>query len=603
MGYQNMLLEDLVNKIEQGTLILPAIQRGYVWDEKRICDLFDSLMRDYPVGSFLFWEMTEKDFNEFTFHHFLKEVDKTSTTPVESTPVDKYENNMVAVLDGQQRLTSLYIGLKGSYTSRVKKEFKDENGQNPERFLCLNLLSDISADNDESFEFQFLSKTQIDNSRLEKSEEVYWYKVSDIFDFVDSRQDPWEYCAELFEAYPTRLTSRAQRNLGKLINVVFQDATLSCFPAKKKSLNEVARIFERVNNNGVVLTGADLMLSMASATKKTDMQKEINDALKRIKEFTEKPFRCDREFVLTAALMAIDSPTIASKRKESYSTKNIEKIIENWDRIIDSICQALYFLEKLGFQINKLKKVYVYPVALYFYHAQLDGEKQAFGSNPVAQQNREKIRLWILTAQAKKLFAEGSGVTILAIRKIMNEERESGNKVFPLEALCSDKISRDMKITRDTIEDILSSDYTKALPWLMVIGGSSYDKDVEFHEDHIWPKSVMRDSKKIKKVYKEYANEDISDEDLRFYQDNYNTLVNLQPLNYMDNSGKGDKLFDVWLNGNFTNLQEVEAYKHRQYIPQLEDYGFHNFKAFIKERKKLLRKRLIDLFDVKDEED
>lgn len=101
---------EVVDWIAQGKLLLPAIQREYEWKADQVVSLFDSLMRDYPIGSFLFWKVNAESSTKYRFYRFLPyyhERDKRHNEPaVITTP---YE--LTVVLDGQQRLTSLFIAL------------------------------------------------------------------------------------------------------------------------------------------------------------------------------------------------------------------------------------------------------------------------------------------------------------------------------------------------------------------------------------------------------------------------------------------------------------------------------------------------------------
>lgn len=75
MGYKAMSIRDVLSAYEEGGIILPAIQRNYVWQEDQILALFDSLMKGYPVGTFLFWEVKDHELESFVFNSFLKDID------------------------------------------------------------------------------------------------------------------------------------------------------------------------------------------------------------------------------------------------------------------------------------------------------------------------------------------------------------------------------------------------------------------------------------------------------------------------------------------------------------------------------------------------
>jgi len=73
MSYFEQSIKDVLVEIEDGKLFLPAIQRKFVWSEEQITKLFDSLMRGYPIGTFLFWQIDkEKDnTNGYVFYDFI----------------------------------------------------------------------------------------------------------------------------------------------------------------------------------------------------------------------------------------------------------------------------------------------------------------------------------------------------------------------------------------------------------------------------------------------------------------------------------------------------------------------------------------------------
>ena len=142
MGYENMTINKVFDGIEGKTIVLPALQRNYVWKEEQICSLFDSLMKGYPIGSFLFWNVAEQERTNYHFHSFSKNIDISDKKNIRGVRGDEItpQTSVTAVLDGQQRVTSLLIGLKGSYKSVVKKDRKNSDGTYPERYLALNLL-------------------------------------------------------------------------------------------------------------------------------------------------------------------------------------------------------------------------------------------------------------------------------------------------------------------------------------------------------------------------------------------------------------------------------------------------------------------------------
>lgn len=114
MGHKEpMTIANALRQIQERRLILPAIQREYVWKPSQVIRVFDSVMRGYPVGSFLSWRVLPDTVSEFKFYGFMKDYSAFDNrhNPVIDIPTDR---EVVAILDGQQRLTSPNIGLRGN---------------------------------------------------------------------------------------------------------------------------------------------------------------------------------------------------------------------------------------------------------------------------------------------------------------------------------------------------------------------------------------------------------------------------------------------------------------------------------------------------------
>ena len=156
MAYETPLtIAEVIQDITANKYVLPSIQREYVWDTEQIETLFDSLMRDYPIGAFLFWEVEKKKLLDYDFYEFMKyyhEKIATHNNKINLKGID----GVTAVLDGQQRLTSIYIGLKGSYAYRLKYKRVKEDDSYPVMYLYLNLLSFADRETNK-YDFRFLT--------------------------------------------------------------------------------------------------------------------------------------------------------------------------------------------------------------------------------------------------------------------------------------------------------------------------------------------------------------------------------------------------------------------------------------------------------------
>ena len=149
------LLKDLLTEIEQGRYAIPEIQRPYVWTNPQVRELFESIYKGYPIGSIIVWEPAPEIFEEYSdlFRAFTKELE------------DKRRNFKYVVIDGQQRLLSLWLAKRGRVT------IVDTYGHERER--TINLYYNV--DNDEFF---------VDRARRKYENDPYVYRVSDILDYV-----------------------------------------------------------------------------------------------------------------------------------------------------------------------------------------------------------------------------------------------------------------------------------------------------------------------------------------------------------------------------------------------------------------------------------
>ena len=156
MAYEIPLtVSEVVKDISNNKYVLPSIQREYVWDTAQIETLFDSLMQGYPIGAFLFWEISRDKLKDYDFYEFLKNYHEKNSIHNQKADL-KGSDGVVAVLDGQQRLTSLYIGLKGTYAYRLKYKQKKNDNAFPVRSLYLNLVASASDDTN-LYDFKFLT--------------------------------------------------------------------------------------------------------------------------------------------------------------------------------------------------------------------------------------------------------------------------------------------------------------------------------------------------------------------------------------------------------------------------------------------------------------
>lgn len=580
MAYETPLtIAEVMRDISNNKYVLPSIQREYVWDTEQIETLFDSLMQDYPIGAFLFWEIEKSRLQDYDFYEFLQKYHEKNNTHNKKVDL-KGSDGVTAVLDGQQRLTSIYIGLKGSYAYRLKYKQKKSESAYPVRYLYLNLIED-AQDETNRYDFRFLT-----DKEFKGMSGGYWYRVGDILNMTQPGETSQYVLDHIAFAgtFTKEQTMHANNTLQKLYNVVHTDKTLSYYKEKAVELDKVLNIFIRVNSGGTVLTYSDLLLSIASA------QWENHDAREEITDFVDDVnsigggFRINKDFVLKTALVLTDFPNIAF-RVDNFNKPNMMKIEANWENIKRAIKQAVNLVSSFGFTGETLSSNNaLIPIAYYLHTIGMPDNFVESGAN---KDNRAKIKKWLIMALLKKAF---SGQPDNVIRPIRDIIRENGNNEFPITQII-DKFKGTNKSIHFTDYDIdeylLKLKYGKSetLSALMLLY-PSLDFCNKFHEDHMYPKSKFRKSY-LRKM-------GVPEDQLDTYIDSVNDISNLQLLAAQLNEEKLNSDFDVWFNTQYPTDTDKIQYRTIHYLPDM-DYTYPNFLTFLDKRKQLLRKKLAEL--------
>lgn len=198
-------IREALNKIQSNKYLLPAIQREFVWKSEQIENLFDSLMNDYPIGSFLFWNVEKP--RDYRFYKFIQKYNQKYQNHNELINLADNQE-IIAILDGQQRLTALCIGLLGTYTEKLPYYRWDSPLAFPEKNLCLNLFD---GDSEKKYEFKFCTDKEIS----QKNEKIYWFKINEILK-IENPYEIYPVCANLCSDFNKELEKQAYNKLVSL---------------------------------------------------------------------------------------------------------------------------------------------------------------------------------------------------------------------------------------------------------------------------------------------------------------------------------------------------------------------------------------------------
>lgn len=561
MPYIQCTTREIIENIESRKIFLPLIQRKFVWEEEQMTKLLDSMMQGYPFGTFLFWKVKVNTINKegLPIYDFIKDYDERDKTynPRASVAHKNEDEYIYLVLDGQQRLTSLYISLCGSLRKKIPKKRWDNPDAFPRKELYFNLRSKKENEEDDVYyEFAFLTK----NAAAQDSEKL-WYRVKDIFAYTGESEINTELLIPKGWVSDKTITN----NIIRLYEVLKKDSDISYFEiGEDKKLDDVLDIFVRVNSGGTVLSKTDLLFSTIAADWK-EARDEIDEFLSNINTIGDH-YNFDSDFIMRTCLYILDMPILMTVK--SFDKKNIAAIRDHWDKIKDSIKDTVTLLDELGFSSdNIISSNAVLPIIYYRFKQ----GKNAFVDDSV----RNDIRKYFIISQIKKVFGGHSNQTLDALRSYL---KDSGR--FNYAELKDIKLAYDNDLSCD-IGDIehWMSEYKKG-PYTFLLLTLLYPdlkyEQLKFEQDHIHPDAGFGKNK-LKKVI--LANgKHLTPEQIDDWRSKKDTLPNLHLLSPKENDKRQDTPLKDWLN----------AGKRVGFLPEEVDFDLASFEQFYEKRKALL---------------
>ncbi|AUP78388.1 DUF262 domain-containing protein [Flavivirga eckloniae] len=564
--FRDVSIKNVIEDLNQ-SYFLPDIQREYVWlrkaKEKKIEQLFDSILRGYPIGSFLFWKLkkddieTNKDAKEdseklnFQLYKFIENYDERKTHNEKVNIEQINSDDLSIVLDGQQRLTSLYIGLKGTRTLKKPKAWWDNPNAFEEKQLFLNLRYQPNEENpDDNFDFDFLRKNTIPKI----DENNYWFKIGDIL----------ELGSIVSYAREKNLSDNEAEILEKLKDAFCTKSLISYFEETEKNLDKVLKIFIRVNSGGTQLSYSDLLMSILTANFSTDIRDVMNKFVDSLKE---QGFGVmGRDQVLKTCLLLTESNHIFQLK--NFSKSNINKIEDNWEGITETIFKATKLLKEFGYT-NQLSSAYILSAVAYY----------IFKKKNIVQEDKTELLKFVRNAQITSYFTTSLDGKLEVVAKII---RTAENFKMVNNKLAISKV-QPLKISRDDIDRMMDFQYGNPaiLPILQILYPDLDYKNSTFHIDHIYPKSKFKPK-----------NTDLDGD----YLTEANFLYNLQLLQGEENLAKKAKNPEIWLGEHFSNNEEqIKAYKRRNYIDENCELNWGGIKEFNEYRTEKIKAKLKEI--------
>lgn len=563
MEYIPVRVIDIIRQVNRD-IYLPAIQREFIWGTDRIERLFDSIMADFPIGSFLFWKLEQRNKDEWPVYEFIRDFDGEAPHNPEASMAG-ITKDVTLVLDGQQRITSLLIGLKGSYRYFYYRWRKTS--------LYLNLLKPPtpSDENPEELAYGFAFRESGDPNG---NAPQLWYPVGRILDFEDAEDAKADWRSRL-AGLPQDQHDNANRLIGRLHNRIHTTLLGNYYQEKSQDYDKILQVFVRANSAGQPLEYSDLLLATATA------KWETLDARREIHEFTDSlndigtGYGFGKDFVLKACLYLTENLPIQYKVK-NFTRSNLRKIEENWGGIKNALATTVRLISRFGFNSkNVVAPLALLPIALYL----LKRGNWAFDMSSKVEDAEAQvaIRKWFIFSTLKNAFGGSSDTTLNRLRELLKEaDRDTP---FPADVLYK-SLGIEPKLTDDEIQRILGYAYQGRYTNLVLslLYPDRDWKDAVFHEDHIFPQSEFQIRLLKRRGYAESK--------VQSYIAKYNLLANLQLLTESENLSKNATPFEEWIK------TRDAPFRQRHLIPEMTSYAFDAFDYFYEQRKDGLVKAL-----------
>lgn len=549
----------LMNQISDDEVVLPAIQRDFVWTEAQTSNLLDSIMRGYPIGIALLWET----YNDIQYRNFTREFRKGS---LHSYRENQDHRRLRVVLDGQQRLQSLFIAL---------------HGQRDGREVYFDVLSGEQLDDsqDDRYMFDFYSRKGAND------ENQSWIEYLAEADDRDPDEVPeWLVPVQGLFLMPVRDRRELSKTLAKDLKLTEEellqlednlatfdqvftrdqsilqmstiDQDLPAASPSRKTETDVLEVFVRINREGTPLSRSDLIFSMLKLGWKESAEglPEFVDAINN-----GNSFDLDTDFVVRCLFATSGlggKLQIDLLRRQS----NVTSLKANFDQCCDAIRATVDFVQiHCQCQSSRLlgSSVTLVPIVHYLF---------GLPSHEVPNDQIDRLRTAIYVLGLARPFSRYGESRVGNFVRTALDGREEGSTVFPLEETIG-FVRQWERI--NSVEDLAESNHQLTLHLIQGLSGARVQYSRNAPEvDHIFPRAELRKKNR--------------------HEDDINDLANFWILAQRKNRNKSNRKPKDY----FSDVSKRELDK-ALIDPALLDY--RSFSRFIRQR----REGLLEVLETK----
>lgn len=556
-------ISDIVTEIDEEKFVLPVIQRSLVWTEEKMELLYDTVLKGNSFGGIMVIEEEKGTRPLFSYRPFTKDGNF-----IASKEVEKLFQTQSFVIDGQQRLQSFYIGLKGSI-----------NGKE----LYFDLFSDYNSE----FEFRFSKMLKdLPKSSKEIAErpitKYFWYSAKELLKKLRETNDDDDISEEIIlsnniqnneeKEYICKNIRTFYKNIVSAESLGISKVTINKKLPEIENRQIIVELFRRLNDGGTRLSSFDLVASVLKGFS-WEMEGFLREMLEDNKEIG-----LSQENLIKLIFLLQGNH---NKEMASIEVSDAEFAIANKERIRIVIKVLKDFLKRTYlydyYKDENRSFIPLFFIAYHLFHKDISNKEMEryFDNYDTSNEDFPLMKDWIFHSLLNGVFrSKGAGWIPYStgIRKILNVVKEYKNKLFPTDKLFSIYREHPIIFTKDYLIDNdydRLEDLDKSLIFYLIYGKIIRTSDI----DHIMPKNIL-----LKKGY-----------DL----EEINSIKNFQLLDSRTNQfDKNGKSFFDWVS-NPIYVKDLSEYLKIHLIPSNEAiWREENFREFIEERRKLILKRI-----------
>ncbi|MBO4639887.1 MAG: DUF262 domain-containing protein [Treponema sp.] len=554
LNYGETTIYEIIKSIERDQYVMPAFQRQYVWNMEQIEKLWDSILSDFPISTFLFWHLDENNTtNETFFCTFMKRMlfKNSKKQPADETyNIQTIDVSTVdtAILDGQQRLTSLYLSLLGDtelskgrsipYPSKLYIELDERKVE-----------TDEDGVNCKTFGIEFTDKLSMISPTKFEVKKILKEKFKD----KDTRNDAIQ---KEIQVVPEPRREYAERVMNLLCAKIFDEKIIRYTEIFGMQHDDALEMFVRFNNGGIPLKKSEITMAILNVYW-SNARTEFGYLLTGV----YKDFGID--FIIRTALMLYGDVL-----KSCIDKTVASELRDNWNKFCKNLQNLSELIRQLNLNVTDFSDRWNVLIPIIY---EID-------KNPDYLENLDGIRCYLFRAMFFTYFQNGTTTKLAKLRDAINEYN------FSIEEDLLEQIN-ELKLNDQKLEDILNTDKGKLTRTVLSVLYSRKNMNVEnYEQDHLHPRICFDKNKPI----------GVSDEQWREWHKNRDKLPNLQYISKFNNAYKNDIPLYEFFN-TIASETERQNFIDTDFIPKNVSLEIKDFGNFYDKRKKLLKDKIREL--------